>query len=316
VKRKKTKRSYRLRNWQEYNAALGRRGSLTFWVSQEVLASWRSHQRTGRRGRPQTYTDAAILCMASLQEIYRLPLRQTAGLLRSVVELLGLALPVPDYTTLARRRQTLEVELPRRKPGQPLHMVVDSTGIKVYGEGEWKVRQHGYSRRRTWRKLHMGVDQATGECVAVSVTTNNFKDSQLLPDLLGQVADEIQQVSADGAYDSRNCYDALRERGARAAIPPRKGARIWHHGNAKTERHARDENLRAIRRDGRADWKRESDYHRRSLAETQVFRLKTIFGERVSARSFEGQAAQLLVRCAALNRMTHLGMPDSYQVAA
>lgn len=203
-------------------------------------------------------------------------------------------------------------------------MVVDSTGVKVYGEGEWKVREHGYTRRRTWRKLHLAVDEATHELVAVVVSTNSFKDSQLLADLLEQVGDEIKQVSADGAYESRNCYDAIRARQARAAIPPQKRARIWHHGNTRGERHIRDggerhirdENLRAIRRAGRAQWKRESGYHRRSLAETAVFRVKMIFGERVGARSFDGQAAQLLVRCAALNRMTHLGMPDSYRVAA
>ena len=310
--KKKTKQAYRLRNWSEYNKALVGRGSLTLWVSQDVLERWHNHSRTGQRGKPAAYTDTAILCMATLAEVYGLPLRATAGLTRSLVQLLGVELVVPCYTTLSRRRRTVEVELPRRKKSAPLHLVVDSTGLKVYGEGEWKVRAHGYTRRRTWRKLHLAVDEATHECVAVVVTTNDFKDSQLLPDLLAQVADEISQVSADGAYDSRNCYDALRDRGARAAIPPCKGARIWQHGNTKRERHLRDENLRAIRRIGRAGWKRESDYHRRSLAETQVFRVKMIFGERVSARSFAGQAAQLLVRCAALNRMTHLGMPDSY----
>jgi IS5 family transposase len=250
--------------------------------------------------------------MATLEEVYHLPLRATEGLMRSIVKLLGVELAVPDYTTLCRRRRSLSVVLPRRKKTEPLHLVVDSTGIKVYGEGEWKVRQHGYTRRRTWRKLHLGVDEATGEFVAVMVSTNSFKDSQLLPDLLEQVKDEISQVSADGAYDSRNCYDAIREREARAAIPPQKRAKIWQHGNTKRERHIRDENLRAIRRQGRAAWKRESNYHRRSLAETAIFRVKMIFGERVGARSFEGQAAQLLVRCAALNRMTHLGMPASY----
>ncbi len=252
----------------------------------------------------------------TLEEVYRLPLRATEGLTRSLLRLLGLKLSVPCYTTLCRRRRSLDVGLPRLRKSEPLHMVVDSTGIKVYGEGEWKVRQHGYSRRRTWRKLHLGVDETTGEVVAAVVTTNSFKDSQLLPDLLDQVEGEISQVSADGAYDSRNCYEAIREREARAAIPPQKRARIWQHGNTKAERHIRDENLRAIRRAGRAQWKRESDYHRRSLAETAVFRVKMIFGERVGARSFEGQAAQLLVRCATLNRMTHLGMPDSYAVAA
>lgn len=312
MKQKKTKRTYHLRNWSEYNRALVERGSLTLWVSEDVLQAWHNHARTGRRGKPATYTDTAILCMATLEEVYCLPLRATQGLTRSVVKLLDVELSVPDYTTLCRRRKSLSIELPRRKKSEPLHMVVDSTGIKVYGEGEWKVRQHGWSRRRTWRKLHLGVDEATREFVAVVVSTNDFKDSQLLADLLEQVGDEISQVSADGAYDSRNCYELIRGREARAAIPPQKRAKIWQHGNTKRERHVRDENLRAIRQKGRRQWKRESNYHRRSLAETSVFRVKMIFGERVSARSFDGQAAQLLVRCAALNRMTHLGMPASY----
>lgn len=314
--KKKSKRQYRIRNWPDYNKALVGRGSLTLWVSEDILQTWRETQRTGRRGRPYTYTAALILCMATLEEVYHLPLRAAEGLMSSIVRLLGIELSVPCYTTLSRRRRALEIELPQRKKSGPLHLVVDATGIKVYGEGEWKVRQHGYSRHRTWRKLHLGVDEATGEVVAAVVTTNSFKDSQLLPDLLAQVDGEVSQVSADGAYDSRNCYDAIGDRKARAAIPPRRGARIWRHGNTKAKRHIRDENLRAIRRAGRAQWKRESGYHRRSLAETAVFRVKMIFGERVGARSFDGQAAQLLVRCATLNRMSHLGMPDSHAVAA
>jgi IS5 family transposase len=308
--------SYRLRNWSQYNKALVQRGSLSVWISKDVLSTWHNRARTGERGRPAFYTDTAILCMATLEEVYGLPLRAAEGLTRSLIRLLGVELSVPCYTTLCRRRRSLEVEMPRLRKSEPLHLVVDSTGIKVYGEGEWKVRQHGYTRRRTWRKLHIGVDEATLEFVAVVVSTNSFKDSQLLPDLLEQVDDQLSQVTADGAYDSRTCYEAIREREARAAIPPQKRARIWQHGNTKAERLLRDENLREIRKKGRRQWKRESGYHRRSLAETQVFRVKTIFGERVSARSFSGQAAQMLVRCAALNRMTHLGMPDSYAVAA
>jgi hypothetical protein len=254
--------------------------------------------------------------MASLQEVYGLPLRAAQGLTQSVVRLLGVELGVPDYTTLSRRRRTLQVCLPRRERAGPLHLVVDSTGVKLYGEGEWKVRQHGYTRRRTWRKLHLAVDEATHELAAAFVTTNSFRDSQLLPGLLDRISGEVAQVSADGGYDARLCYEAIRERRARAVIPPQRRARIWSHGNTKAERHIRDENLRSIRRVGRARWKRESGYHRRSLAETAVYRLKTIFGERVGARSFEGQAAQMLVRCAALNRMTHMGMPDSYKVEA
>lgn len=313
MKQKKTKSTYRLRNWTEYNAALERRGSLTLWVSDEVLQAWRNTQRTGQRGHPQAYSDLAILTMCTLQEVYHLPLRQTRGLVLSLFELLRLALPVPSSAQLCRRRQTLAVALPRLRRGAALHVVVDSTGVKVFGEGEWKVRQHGYTRRRTWRKLHLGVDEATGDIVAAVVTTNNYSDGQLLPDLLDQVEDEIKQVSGDGAYDKRNCYDAIRDRDATATIPPQRNAKIWQHGNRQAERLVRDQNLRRIRQVGRATWKQESGYHRRSLAETTMFREKVIFGEKVSARGFAGQATQLLVRCAALNRMTHLGMPDSYK---
>jgi IS5 family transposase len=235
-------------------------------------------------------------------------------LMLSILKLLGLDLPVLDYSQLSRRCTRLEVALPHRQKNEPLHMVVDSTGVKVFGEGEWKVRQHGYSKRRTWRKLHLGADASTGEIVAAVVTTNNVADAQVLEDLLEQVEEEVEQVSGDGAYDKRSCYEAIRQRKAKAAIPPQRNAKIWQHGNRKAERLMRDENLRRIRQVGRKKWKQEVGYHRRSLAETQMFRVKTIFGERVSARQFAGQATQVLIRCAALNQMTHLGMPDSYAV--
>jgi IS5 family transposase len=314
VKRKKPKARYRLRNWREYNSALVQRGSLTVWITNDMIAAWRHREATGKRGHPRTYTETAILTMATLQEIYHLPLRQTEGLMRSILHLLNVALPVPDYSTLSRRRATLEVALPRTRGTEALPVVVDSTGVKVFGEGEWKVRQHGYTYRRTWRKVHLGVDEASGEIVAAVVTTNNYSDSQLLPDLLTQVDDELRQVSGDGGYDRRQCYEALQARRVQATIPPQRNAKIWQHGNTKTERLARDQNLRRIREVGRAAWKRESGYHRRSLAETTMFRLKTIFSDRVTARGFAGQAAQLLVRCATLNRLTQLGMPDSYRV--
>lgn len=312
MKNKKTKRSYRLRNWKQYNSALVQRGSLTLWVSDDIIMTWRNTEKSGKPGHPRTYSDTAVLCMATLKEVYHLPLRANQGLMLSITQLLDLDLPVISYSQLSRRCATLEVALPRRKNNEALHMVVDSTGVKVFGEGEWKVRRHGYRKRRTWRKLHIGADEATGEIVAAVVTTNNLADSQVLEDLLEQVDEQIKQVSGDGSYDKRNCYEAIGKRKAKAAIPPRRDARIWRHGNTKQDRLIRDENLRGIRRMGRKQWKQEVGYHRRSLAETQMFRVKTIFGDRVSARQFGGQATQVLVRCAALNRMTHLGMPDSY----
>jgi IS5 family transposase len=312
VKKQTTRKVYRIRNWKQYNAALVQRGSLTLWVSEDVITAWRPTEKTGKPGHPRTYSDIAVLSMATLKEVYHLPLRATQGLMGSLMQLLGLDLPVMSYSQLSRRCATLEVSLPRRQKSEPLHMVVDSTGVKIFGEGEWKVRQHGYSKRRTWRKLHIGADEATGEIVAAVVTTNNVADSQVLEDLLEQMAEEVEQVSGDGSYDKRKCYEAIRKRKAKAAIPPRRNAKIWQHGNSKEERLIRDENLRRIRQVGRKPWKEEIGYHRRSLAETQMFRVKTIFGDRVSARQFAGQATQVLVRCAALNQMTHLGMPDSY----
>jgi IS5 family transposase len=313
VKHKKTKARYRLRNWGEYNRALVQRGSLTLWFSAEVLTVWQNREQTGQRGHPRTYSDTAIETMATLQEVYHLGVRQTEGLLESLGELLCLDVAIPSYSTLSRRRAALEIVLPRTRRKEALHVVVDSTGVKVFGEGEWKVRQHGYTYRRTWRKVHLGIDEASGEIVAAVVTTNNYSDSQLLPDLLEQVEEEIAQVSGDGGYDRRSCYEAIGARHARATIPPQHNAKIWQHGNTKTERLARDQNLRRIRQVGRAAWKRESGYHRRSLAETAMFRLKTIFSERVTAHGFAGQAVQVLVRCAALNRMTQLVRPDSYR---
>jgi IS5 family transposase len=313
VKHKKTKAKYRLRNWSEYNRALVQRGSLTVWITEDVLQTWHPTQAENKRGRPRTYTDTAIETMVTLQEIYHLGLRQTEGLMESIGELLHLEVAIPDYTTLSRRRATLEIVLPRTRSLEALHVVVDSTGVKVFGEGEWKVRQHGYTYRRTWRKVHVGVDEASGEIVAAVVTTNNYSDSQLLPDLLAQVDEPLRQVSGDGGYDKRNCYEAIRTRQAQATIPPQRNAKIWQPGNTKAERLARDPNLRRIRQIGRAAWKEECGYHRRSLAETTMFRLKTIFSDRVTAHGFAGQAAQVLVRCAALNRMTQLGKPDSYR---
>jgi transposase len=248
--------------------------------------------------------------------IYHLALRATEGFARSVFALLGTALPVPSYSTLSRRGAEMEVALGALPRSGPLHLVVDASGFKVYGEGEWKVRQHGWSKRRTWRKLHIGVDEARGEIGAALASEAGVMDDDALPELLEQVEGEIRQVSADGAYDKRHCYDALAERGATAVIPPRRDAKIWQHWNCPGAPWQRDENLRAIRRLGRRRWKQEAGYHRRSLVETAFFRLKTIFGATLAARTFAQQATELFLKVAALNRMTRLGMPQSYPLAA
>lgn len=227
---------------------------------------------------------------------------------------MNIDLSVPDPSTLSRRVGKLSIALPVVPVEGARHVVVDSTGVKVYGEGEWKTRIHGISKRRTWRKLHLGVDEATGEILAAVVSTNDVSDGQVLPDILDAIEDDIQQVTADGAYDQRQCYNSIRERQAKAVIPPRQGAKLTPQGNTKAQHHDRNENLRRIHTVGRKVWKQETDYHQRSLAETTMFRFKTIFGGNLSARTFDNQAAELLIKCALLNCMILIAKPDSYKL--
>jgi len=305
---------YHIRNWTTYEQALVQRGSLTVWVSDDVKQTW-LYAGEKQRGAQFTYSEHALRTMLTVREVFHLTNRQVEGFLCSLFQLLRLSLPVPDHSTLSRRSQTVSVTLPKRVSG-PLNLVLDSTGLKVYGEGEWKVRQHGYSKRRSWRKLHLGVDPESGEVQAAVLTENSVSDAEMAEPLLAQVNQPIQAVAADGSYDQRKVYASLQRHApqARVLIPPRPHARIWQHGNTRADRLPRDENLRAIRRQGRPGWKQESGYHIRSLAETTMFRMKTIFGDHVSARLLENQTTQALIRCAALNRMTHLGMPQSYRV--
>lgn len=300
------------------------------WIDEAVIAGWTPPVRSGRRGASYTYSDVVITAALMIKAVYHLPLRATQGLLTSLLPLLGLRLSIPHYSTLSRRQAHLEVVVGGNtpaKPGQVLHLVVDSTGCKVYGEGEWKVRQHGWSQRRTWRKLHLAVDESTGEIVAATLSTNSVSDAEVLPDLLAQVAEPITQVTGDGGYDQRACYRALRERQRaqqsplRVVIPPRRGARLWSEpppdsgapdARAAPTGDARNATLRRIRETGREMWKAESGYHRRSLAETCMFRYKALLGAKLRARQLERQARESFVGCVVLNRMLALGRPQSY----
>jgi Transposase DDE domain len=311
VKKKKTKQQYRIRNWKDYNKALANRGSITFWFDQESIKSWLNHQKTGKRGKPRTYGSACIQCMLILKAVYHLPQRSTYGLACSLMQLMDLDLPVPHPTILSRRAATIDVALPRLKKNEPLHVLVDATGLKVFGEGEWKVRTHGVCKRRTWRKLHIAMDGETGEILALVASTSNVGDKAVLPNLLAQIEDEMAQLTGDGGYDYADCYEVIAERKARAVIPPRRTGRL-HPADERLR--ARDKSLRRIRKVGRKKWKRESKYHRRSLVETAMMRVKTIFGGSLSSRRFQNQATEMTIKCAALNRMTHLGMPDSYAI--
>jgi hypothetical protein len=309
----KPKTKYRIRNWAMYNESLKKRGNITLWIDEDVLWAWKAAPEAVRpRGGQKQYSDGAIECLLMVKGVYHLAYRQTEGFAGSLSQLLGMALPIPDYSTLNRRAKTLKVRLPTSEKG-PIHAVLDSTGLKVYGEGEWKVRQHGYSKRRTWRKLHLSVDEATGEIEAEVLTKAGVDDAAVAEALLKQTNAKIEQISGDGAYDKGKVYKAAAANGVeKIIIPPRRDAVLWDENSAEPQ--PRNANLRRIGEIGRKEWKEESGYHRRSLAETTMFRYKTIFGDHLNAREAKRQMTEARVKCAALNRMTRLGMPDSYRI--
>lgn len=297
--------SYKTLNWPEYNKALKRRGSLTVWFDPDM--TWAA-QPTGKRGRQPVYSDAAIQTCLTMKVLFGMALRQTTGFVESLLHLIGLDWAVPDFSTLSRRQKTLAVNIPFRGSQEPLHLLIDSTGIKVEGEGEWNARKHGGQKRRVWRKIHIGIDEQTLEVRAVEVTSNEVGDAPMLPELLKQIPldQEIASVTADGAYDTRKCHDAIAERGAAAVIPPRKNAKPWKADSAGA--FARNEALRVSKYLGRALWRRWSGYHRRSRVETKMHCVK-LLGQRLMARDFDRQVAEFQVRVAVLNGFTALGIP-------
>jgi len=312
----KTKTKYRIKNWAKYNQALKQRGSLELWINADLPDNWRA-EPSGRPGNQPIYSDFAIQIVIQFGKVFHQKLRQTEGLLEDIFKLMGLKLSVPDYSTVSRRASRLNVVLCKKtaKKGEKKIVVIDSSGLKVYGEGEWKVKMHGQSKRRTWRKAHLGIGP-DGEIQAAKLTLNNAADCQVAPNLLNQIESEIDTLAGDGGYDKEIVYQSLRDRRVKnVLIPPQKNAKIKRHGNLKCELHQRDENLRRIRKVGRKKWKEKSGYHVRSLIEATMFRLKTILGDRLNARKFENQTAEFLISCNILNRMSALGMPDSYAIA-
>ena len=316
----KSKAVYRVKNWSSYNRALVARGSLTVWIADGLWGQWYA-PGPSQRGAQFVYADQAIAWMLTMRVLLGLPLRQTQGFIQSLLDLMGLALAVPDYSTLSRRQGQLTVVLPKKQPASPespMHLVVDSTGLKVYGEGAWKVRQHGWTKRRTWRKLHVGVNEATGEVVAQTLTSHRIDDASQVAPLLAQVDEAVGAVGGDGAYDKQKVFDALATPASGPPIQPiialRKDAIIQQHGNCKGPPLARDEILRAIRQKGRKGWKQESGYHRRSLAETLLYRYKHLIGGKLKARSEANQQVESRIGCALRNRMIHLGKPQSYRI--
>jgi Transposase DDE domain len=305
---------YRVTNSADYDASLRRRGSLTLWFTDEAIQKWRAEPRTTPGGR-RHYSALAISTALTMGLVFGLALRQTEGLIGSVIGLLGLDLAVPDHSTLSRRAKTLEVPPLRRLGTGPLHLLVDSTGLKLGGAGEWLVEKHGTSRRRSWRKLHIGVDADNGEIVAVAVTRKDIDDAAMVDALLDQIADPIASFTADGAYDQDQVSQAVGERHPDAAVivPPRAGAVAS--ASAETAPTQRDRHLRMIAERGCMAWQKASGYNLRAKVETSIGRYKRVIGDALRSRTDRTEATEAAIAAAALNRMLAFGRPKYVRIA-
>jgi Transposase DDE domain len=286
--------------WSRYNSTLIERGKLTFWVPEDVDKTWYCNEDSDR-----TYTDRAVEVLSILRFKFGLTLRETEGFAKSIFGWMGLNLEVPSYSTLCRRLNSLSLVLWQEiQRNDQLHIVVDATGLKVYGEGEWKVRIHGCGKRRTWRKLHLAVNEANNRILGVVLTTNDFKDNEVLPVLMNQVDPKhVSRVTGDGAYDDNKCFAWAEENKVKAVFPPKRGAKIHQHGNSKKKPKIRDLLVREIRSLGRRAWKKQVEYHRRSIAETAMYRFKTLLGDHLQSRKFQNQWAEVLIKVNILNQM-------------
>jgi hypothetical protein len=294
------------------------------WLSDDVASGWHVDSSGSDRGRPQVYGDAAIQFFLTIKYLYGLPYRAAQGFVDSLLTMAGLDLKSPCYTQACRRSATLSIKPePISRTSGHRDIVVDSTGLKVYGEGEWKVRKHGASKRRTWRKLHLAVDPATHEILAHVLTGNDKSDDETFPELLECVPGDVGDCMGDGAYDKRGCFDACHKRGARLVAPPNRRAVPQKPGKERPELALRDAYVAKIdgltqetgdKEKARKQWKIEAGYHRRSIAENAMFRFKTICGPTISSRSEPRQQTEVAVKINLLNRFAKLGMPVSVPV--
>ena len=308
----KYKTKYRVNNWPEYDRALAQRGDITLWISEDAITAW-IPAPTGRRGAQRKFSDHAIETTLILRLIFKLPLRQAEGFLRSLLSLMGVGLEGPDHTTLSRRSQSLDVDLHRVAGHKPIHLIVDSTGLSIVGEGEWAAAKYGGRGRRGWKKLHLGVDRS-GVIVAEIVTDGNVNDAKMALELIDEVPDDIASFTADAAYDTIAIYDANAVRGSEVIVPPSKSATRSRQRRFRTS--ACDRTIMRIKEVGRRRWKKESGYHQQARVENTFFRYKMIVGPGLRARHPKSQHVEALMACNILNRMAGLGMPKSLAMEA
>ncbi|MEQ8849184.1 IS5 family transposase [Botrimarina sp.] len=301
--------AYRVKSWSKYNESLLCRGDITLWFSDEVIDAWEHDNAEERAGHPFVYSVLAIETLLLVRELFRLSYRQTEGFGRALAKLMNADVPIPDYTSLQKRAAKLGVSIDIEDLNGPVEVVADSTGLKVFGDGEWKAKKHGAGKRRTWRKLHLAVDPSTHLILAESLTDSGATDASQVEPLLEKVEQPVETFYGDGAYDGWAVRDYLKGESIHQIIPPRQNAVIKQHGNSSKEPLERDECVRQIRRDGKKSWKQSIGHHRRSLAETAMSRMKTNFGDRLKNRTLPNQATEVALRCKLLNHFVLLGMP-------
>jgi hypothetical protein len=311
------KQKYRITNWKNYNRGLINRGNLTIWFGDDVQANWYAPRKTKQPrapGRPMIYSQQCIEVALTLRSLFRFPLRSTQGFIEGLFEMLNIRLKVPHYTRLSRRASGLTVRFySEQSKTKPTDLVVDPTGLKVYGEGEWKMRTHGKQKRRTWRKLHLAINPDGMEIVTLDLTAANVHDDSVMPKLLKNQT-ITGKVYADGAYISKSCFDSIATTGGGAAIALRTGTGLVKKTPSPGQLLRNKLVLEIRSAGGKVDWKKSSGYHTRSLAETQMFRFKTILGAGLSSRRMANQAAEAKIKALILNKMSAIGMPVSYPV--
>jgi len=300
---------YKVTNWAEYNDALRNRGDITIWFTQDAIDNWRP-AKTGARGRPQEYSDHAIDTAILIRQVFNLPLRQTEGFMTSIARLMAAAIAIPDFSCISKRSVDLPAILLTSglKPGSVV--IVDSTGLKVYGKDEWHQEKHSVPARRTWRKLHLAIDEHH-QVLACELTTPEVGDPTAVVDLLAQIATSFDAFIGDGAYDGEPVSQAVlsRQPDAKIIIPPHKTAVRSEAGDTQRDQHIKD-----IAEKGRITWQRETSYNLRSHVELAMQRYKRIFGNAMKARALPQQKTEARISASALNRMTNLGMPISVKV--
>ena len=292
--------------WSQYNRALINRGSLSLWISKDAQNQWLSRDKPRRRGRRKFYSDHLIHLSLCLKYAYKLSYRSLQGLMESICAMAQIDLPIPVYTQVCRR--AMGISHPKLSKRRPIAIALDSTGLKVFGEGEWKVRKHGSSKRRQWIKIHLSMDPKSGEVIAVCTSESDAHDSRYLPGLLRP---GVKEVLGDGAYDTEGCRSAIKGVGARAVIPPRRGSRV--RDGTEEWRKERNQDVAEVIGLGNdsealAIWKIAHGYHRRSLVETTMSRWKGLLGPELSSRERRRQDNEVQIKAWILNQYAKLGM--------